>query len=98
MTDKAIVRPPRPAAAFDLDDAATAVGALDIEHVTRGGAIVAGGRRNLDALAASGARVKILPDTNLIRIYDLVIDVEAADVLAGVPTRARVPRARRGDW
>src|SRR5262245_60245164 len=98
MTDKAIVRPPREAAAFALDDAATAAGALDIEHVTPGGAIVAGSRASLDALAATGARVKLLPDTNLIRIYDQAIDIEADDVLADVPSRARVPRARRADW
>ena len=98
MTDKAIVRPPREASAFDLDDATkAAAGALDIEHVTPGGAIVAGSRDSLDALAAAGARVKILPDTNLIRIYDVAIDIEADDVLADVPTRTRVPRAHRGD-
>lgn len=98
MTDKAIVRLPQRAGVFSLDEAAPEVAGLEVEHDTPTGSIVRGDREALDALAAAGARVKLLPDTNLIRIYDYVIDVEAADVLDEVPTRARVPRARRADW
>ena len=97
MTDKALVRPSRGAAAIDLDAVADTA-AVEIQHVTPGGVIVAGTRDTLDALAASGARVKLLPDTNLIRIYDQVIDIEAGNVLEGVPTRGRVPRDVRAVW
>ena len=97
MTDKALVRPSRGAAAIDLDAVADTA-AVEIQHVTPGGVIVAGDRDTLDALAASGARVKLLPDTNLIRIYDQVIDIEAGNVLEGVPTRGRVPRDMRAVW
>ena len=98
MTDKAIVRLPRRAGAFGLEEAAPGVAGLEVQHDTPAGSIVRGDRAALDALATTGARVKLLPDTNLIRIYDHVIDVEAGDVLDEVPTRARVPRAGRANW
>jgi len=67
MTDKAIVRLPRRAGAFGLEEAAPGVAGLEVQHDTPAGSIVRGDRAALEALAATGARVKLLPDTNLIR-------------------------------
>jgi hypothetical protein len=73
MTDKAIVRLRRRAGAIGLEEAAPGMAGLEVQHDTRAGTIVSGDREALDALAAAGARVKLLPDTNLIGIYDHVI-------------------------
>jgi hypothetical protein len=74
MTDKAILRLRRRAGAIGLEEAAPGVAGLEVQHDTPAGGIVSGDREAIDALAAAGARIKLLPDTNLIRIDDHVID------------------------
>lgn len=114
MTDKAIVqiRTPRQgpvpfaaladtedAVALDAETAAAIAGPnVTIEHQLSDAVIVSGDDDALAELEASGARVKRLPDTNVMRLYDHVIDTEAADTLDDVPSARRVPRAAREDW
>lgn len=98
MTDKAIVRGRQGAASADAADALGASADVEVQHDLGDAQLVVGGRAQLDALAASGARVKLLPNTNLIRFYDQVVDIESADMLENVPSRRRVPRAEQGAW
>ncbi len=100
MTDKAIVRARGGAATgFELEDEiARSAADVAVEHVRSDGVLVRADEGTLDELAARGLRVKLLRDTNLLRIGDHVIDVEADDVLDDVPTRQRVPRAEKSTW
>ena len=75
-----------------------AAGPVKVQHETSAGAIVTGSSKTLRALAEKDRRVRLLPDTNLIRIYDHVVNIEAADPLEGVATRARVPRDLAPGW
>jgi hypothetical protein len=74
MTDKAIVRLRRRAGAIGPEEAAPGVAGLEVQRDTPAGRIVIGDREAPDALAATRARFKLLPDTNLIPIDDHVID------------------------
>jgi hypothetical protein len=67
MTDKAILRLRRRAGAIGLEEAALGVAGLEVQHDTPTGGIVSGDQEAIDALDATGARVKLLPDTALIR-------------------------------
>lgn len=97
MSDKAIIRRDPGEARVDVQGLKPP-GPVRVQHETPAGAIVTASRRTLRALTEGDRDVKLLPDTNLLRVYDHVIDVEAAEPLAGVSTRARVPRALAPDW
>src|SRR4051812_2508777 len=97
MSDKAIIRPQPGTERVDVA-ALGAPGPVRVQHETPAGAIVTASARTLRTLSAGDAGVKLLPDTNLLRIYGHVIDVEAADPLEGVATQARVPRALGASW
>ena len=101
MTDKAIVRSRGDdPAGFALEDqlARAAPSDVEVEHVRSDGALVRADEEGLDELARRGMRVKVFTDTNLLRVGEHVIDVEADDVIADVPSRLRVPRAERASW
>lgn len=55
-------------------------GELTVEAETPTGVIVRGTERQYETLAAAGFRVKLLPDTNLLRIGRYTIDVETGAV------------------
>ena len=98
MTDKAIVRDGRAAVSTETTDLLAAATGVDVQHDL--GDAAHRRRRPCRPRRAGGvgARVKLLPDTNLIRFYDQVVDIEVADVLAEIPSRRRVPRAERATW
>lgn len=93
MTDKAILQT---RGGLQPDD--NTLADVRVEHVRPDGVLVAGNSKALEELGNGPARVKLLPDTNLLRLYDHVVDIEADDVLDGVSTRRRVPLDDADEW
>jgi len=79
MTDKAIVTS-RNAQGASRGEAIAAAGGADIavDQEVPDGTLVAGEPTSLLALEGQGFRVKLLRDTNLLRVGDQTIDIEAA--------------------
>ena len=94
MTDKALIL----GGPDVLDETPALPRGVRVELQREDGVLVTGSSGALEELASGPGRVKLLRDTNLVRIYGNVIDVEAADVLADVPQRRRVPAAQAADW
>jgi subtilisin family serine protease len=69
---------------------------LRVEAETASGLLISGNDALYRALEAQGYRVKILPDTNLLRIGRYTIDTEAEP--PRVPDALAVPAASAADW
>ena len=100
MSNKALItrrrgpapEPPEAAALPDLQ----AMGVV-VEADTPAGLLVRGTDGQFEALEAAGYRVKLLPDTNLLRIGRYTIDVEM-DAVPEVPRELDVSAAELPGW
>ena len=72
-------------------------GAFVVEAETPAGLLIRGADSDYEALAAAGFRVKLLPDTHLLRIGRYTIDV-TADAIPDVPDELDVTAAELPGW
>ena len=100
MSNKALItRRPGAAAEPSLASALAAARATGVvaEAETPAGVLVRGTDKQFEALEAAGFRVKVLEDTNLLRIGPYTIDVET-DAVPDVPRELDVSAAELPGW
>jgi subtilisin family serine protease len=83
-------------AAADQEATASRQTGVTVEFETTAGTLVRGTDAQYMALEAQGFRVTVLPDTNLLRIGQYVIDVETRE--PDVPTRLDLAPADAPNW